>query len=98
MLFVYISLCDSFLDPRAKEFAYRILFQEDASNLPKEVIVSNQLLMKERWTSEGPWPCAETYLNEAKKLKQERTSKADQQIIEAVESYLITQQKVIQHG
>lgn len=92
------SLCESFQDSRAKEFAYRILFQEDASNLPKEVIVSNELLMKERWTSEGPWPCAETYLNEAKKLKQERTSEADQQIIRAMEKYLITQQQVIQHG
>jgi len=92
------SLCDSFLDPRAKEFGYRILFQEDASILPKEVIANNELLIKERWISKGPWPCSETYLNEAKKLKQERTSKADQQIIEVVEGYLITQKQLIQHG
>jgi len=56
------------------------------------------LLIKERWISKGPWPCFETYLNEAKKLKQKRMSKADQQIIEAVESYLITQKQLIQHG
>jgi exonuclease I len=55
-----LSICDSFLDPRAKKFGYRILFQEDASNLPKEVIANNELLIKERWTSKGPWPCFET--------------------------------------
>jgi hypothetical protein len=40
----------------------------------------------------------ETYLNEAEELKQERTSAADQHIIESVKNYLNNQQRGIQHG
>ncbi|MDB9934638.1 hypothetical protein OAD53_02905 [Gammaproteobacteria bacterium] len=83
-----LSLCDRFNDPRAKAFGHRILFQESKTNLPAEIISSSKALIKERWTSEGPWPSVETYLSEAEELKHERTSPADQQIIVAVESYL----------
>jgi exonuclease I len=93
-----LSLCTRFNDSRAKEFAHRILFQEDVSNLPKEIITFNKSLIKERWTSSGPWPCVETYLNEAEELKQERSSAADQLIICAVEDYLNNQQRGLQYG
>ena len=93
-----LSLCTRFNDSRAKEFAHRILFQEDVINLPKEIITFNKSLIKERWTSAGPWPCVETYLNEAEELKQERTSAADQLVICAVEDYLSNQQRGLQHG
>ena len=93
-----LSLCAAFNDSRAKEFAHRILFQEGKSNLPKEIVTFNESLIKERWTAEGPWPCVETYLNEAEELKQERTSAADQHIIESVKNYLYNQQRGIQHG
>jgi exonuclease I len=90
-----LSLCSRFNDSRAKEFAHRILFQEGESNLPKEIIAFNESLIKERWTAEGPWPCVETYLNEAEKLKQESSSASDQHIINSVENYLNNQQRGI---
>ena len=93
-----LSLCAEFNDLRAKEFAHRILFQECESNLPKEIITFNESLIKERWTTEGPWPCVETYLYEAEELQQERTSQADQHIIESVKNFLNNKKRGIQHG
>jgi len=83
-----LSLCEQFNDPRGKEFAHRILLQENPANLPPEIIAFNQALIKERWESDGPWPSVAVYLNEAEELKQERTSEADQQILITISNYL----------
>jgi hypothetical protein len=60
--------------------------------------MTSKALIKERWTSEGPWPSVETYLREAEDLKHELTSAADQQIIVAVESYLKHNIQGVNHG
>ena len=93
-----LSLCDRFNDSRAKAFGHRILFQENKTNLPAEIISSSKALIKERWTSEGPWPSVETYLSEAEELKHERNSAVDQRIIMAVESYLQHNIQGVNHG
>jgi hypothetical protein len=93
-----LFICKKFNDPRAKEFGYRILSQKNESDLPNEITSYYQELIKERWTYEGPWPSSSACLKEAEELIEDRSSPADQRIIQGVEQFIKDKIKVNTYG
>jgi len=93
-----LFICKKFNDPRAKEFGYRILSQKNESDLPTELTSYYQELIRERWTSEGPWPSSSAYLKEAEELIEDRSSPSDLEIIQGVEQFIKNKIEVNAYG
>ena len=94
---ICLFICKKFNDPRAKEFGYRILSQNE-SDLPTEINSYYQELIRERWTSEGPWTSSSASLKEAKELIEDRPSLADLRIIQGVEQFIKNKIEVNAYG
>ena len=93
-----LFICKKFNDPRAKEFGYRILSQKNEPDLPTELTSYYQELIRERWTSEGPWPSSSACLKEVEELIDDRSSPADLEIIQGVEQFIKNKIEVNAYG
>jgi len=76
-----ISIADSFLDERYKDFAIRICAQEFPSDIDIKHLQYCRDLVKTRFTDTGPWPNSDNYLKEGKDLLDELNDPEEKKLV-----------------
>tara|TARA_B100001250_G_scaffold137737_1_gene117837 strand:- start:3020 stop:4408 length:1389 start_codon:yes stop_codon:yes gene_type:complete len=76
-----VSIANSFLDERYKDFAMRICAQEFPADIEFKQLQDCQNLVTTRFTTKGPWPDAEEYLQEGESLLKEITDIDEKKLV-----------------
>ena len=82
-----IILVHQFNDSRAKEFAYRILFQIAPKAIGSDIKEYILNLTHTRWESKGPWPLREEYMEEIERLKETLLTHEEKKVFSSIERY-----------